>query len=358
MAISGRVPGYAGGRPRKLRTYLRGANRPARKGRAVGKPAYNKTTNATTTKRVGVKFGARMPSKTKLKGEVVTTNIGTNSWAKTPIHRYPRNIAQVIKATNSIWYSDNVAYRYTGTVGSQAVNSPFGIYTSADLTTLKSYSNTQLSETTTGNKVQDIFLVECYAEMMITNQELYPCHLQIFDCVARRDLDSANYDTPGNAWYYGLADAIGTNAIGYPGGQPFSSQVFTNNFKVLRVTDVNMTQGHIHTHKVKYKTNRLLHGEEIYQITQNDSNNAGVRGLTFWTMIVQHGFPLNDNTTKTQVSLGATALDVVVKRQFEVKFLTPWRRQITNTQNLPTSFTVAGEGVDIGSGAITNDAQA
>lgn len=101
-----------------------------------------------------------------------------------------------------------------------------------------------------------------------------------------------------------------------------------------------------------YAPNRKIDGEYV-QYAQ-----YGFRGLTCFTMLVDHGFPYNDSTTKTQVSTGKTALDVVWRKQYKYTYITDNSNNYYITNSLPSTFGVGENVFDYGSGAAVAESSA
>lgn len=201
---------------------------------------------------------------------------------------------------------------------------------------------------------QKIYLKKATFELMITNQTNDPVHCTIYDCQARRDEQTnVNYYNPGAAWHTGAsADMFNTNTDVVVGSTPFSMQSFVEHYQVQKVTTVDLHTGGHHQHRVVSKP-MIAFSYEIVEAL-NSSASSAVRNLTSFPMVVIHGFPANDSTTKTQISTNNVGVDLIWKIQYEYELFGVSTSNITFTNNLPTTFTVAGEFVNDLTGALTN----
>lgn len=186
------------------------------------------------------------------------------------------------------------------------------------------------------NKGFKIMVKHVIAETLITNQKNSNCRFTLYDIQAKID-GNATVTNPFTAWSSGIDDNEGGAATDYliPGASPHSSERFNNAFRVLKKTDVVLSPGATHCHRVYYAPNELVSANVSYK------ENA-VGGLTNYVFIIYHGSPMNDSTTLTQVSLGAAALDYVTKERLVYSAWLYSSKYSTMTQTIPTSFGVSG----------------
>jgi len=321
--------------------------------------AHIKTTAKTKVKAVH-KF--KKGKKThKMNEKATRTPIGSQSWAKVPhVGKVQSAVLTVAKSQPSFFYTQCGTQRITAGVGKQTAQDVLTVLGTADMHNLQIQTETQSPNTTYAVTEQNIFVDSVIGELLFTNQTLGPCHMQIFDVVSRRDIDNSSYDDPVSCINTGIGHDIGNTVdITQFGVTPFQSQLFTTNFKVMKITDVMLTQGAVHQHKFNYKVRRYLKGSYINENYVGDNGAGCYKGMTYGCFIIIHGYPENDSTTKSQVSTGAVAVDLVSKWAIEFKPVTLSRPQSNYTSSgLPSSFSVGGEIVDVGSGAITADAEA
>lgn len=231
--------------------------------------------------------------------------------------------------------------RVTGNVGVQTSAVLLTMFSQSDLNTINGHLNA-------GNKTNRILYDSCSANVHFTNQDQGNVIFEIYDVIARRDLSSANVADPVTAWGNSYADEGGSNTDkNLVGTTPFSSDLFTQYFRVKKITHVILSQGQSHQHHVHYYPRRLIDAEYT-QYMQN-----GAKGLTCFTIIVARGAPYNDTTTKTQVSTGQVALDVVITKQYKYSFISDTTTTWFTSNSLPASFTVSESVMNEGSGAVT-----
>lgn len=260
--------------------------------------------------------------------------------------KLPKGYRSIKKAMSNNYVAINSATRITQTAGQQAVKSVQSLFNAGDLSTL--------SARIQNNQTNRFCAESCSSEIMITNQDLGNVKIMIYDLIARRDATLAMTPVyPDAAWQTSYGDEGGANAdYQVVGSTPFSSDLFVQYYKVLKVTHVILGQGQCHIHRVKFSPNRVIDGETLQYTTGN------LKGLSVFQMIVAYGTPCNDATTKTTVSTGQVALDVVTRRQYKYTWINDNDTNWFKTDNLPHSFAVNQEEINIGSGAIINDAVA
>lgn len=242
--------------------------------------------------------------------------------------KVPKGYRAVIKALKNNFFVSNESGRLNVGVGVQDA-----FYTSF----FRSGDVTSIFSTFTLPNISRVLLRSVSAELMITNQADSVCRVTLYDVIARRDnAVSTNVQSPTGAWAHSYADQ-GTLDADYTvvGSTPFSAGLFTQWFKVLKITHVDMPAGHIHCHRVHYEPNKALDGEVKNYVGQQ------YKGLTCYTMVVAHGTPANDTTTKTQVSTSTAHLDWVSRRQYKYSFIADNTSTFTKTNTLSTSFGVS-----------------
>nr|WAE42139.1 MAG: capsid protein [Cressdnaviricota sp.] len=288
----------------------------------------------------------KIKTKPKLNQKATPEGTGgfTSMYYYTP-RKMPRAYAVLNKSLPKNYYVTNNSGRLVQTPGLQAIYC-MSIANKTDINLISQKINT--------SQVNRFLMQQCSSEFVFTNQDAGNCRVWLYDIVARRDLaTNANLVTPQAAFQNSLADEGGANANwSIPGTTPFSSDLFTQYFKVCKITNIVMAQGQSHTHKVSFKTNKVMDGEYI----QYEGN--GFKGLSHYVMMVVHGFPYNDSTTKTQVSTGNVAIDFITKVQYKYTWIQDVDTNYSVSNTLPTAFTVSEDIMDIGTGAIAVDTQA
>jgi len=265
----------------------------------------------------------------------------TSQWT---LKRPAVNLGGVGKVVTPHITVNNTSGRLTSAIGQQSVGIVASHFNIADYTALMttSYGATV--------KSRKLLMKHVSSTVLITNQESVPCYYTIYDLIARRD-GNATVTDPLVAFTGGMADAQGAIAGSYlvPGVDPFSNPRFVEYFNIKQVTSGTLLPGNVHTHRVYYEPN-FIGSHEIDSFTTNY-----IKGLTHYTIIVFHGTPENDSTTKTQVSLSACALDYVVKNKYVTKAIELNYEAANATNSLPTAFGVGGEVINEFTGAAIPD---
>lgn len=170
----------------------------------------------------------------------------------------------------------------------------------------------KLSANTANGYKSNLFLLRgCTVETRFTNQDKGNVEIILYDLTVRRDVTVADQGAlnPLSAWSTGLTeDASGSSttvaARTNLGSTPFDSKLFTQYYKVMKTTKLILSQGASHIHKVHIKGSRMMDAALV-------NREQYLRGLTHLTIAVVNGFPLNDQTTKTNVTTGVAAVDFV-----------------------------------------------
>lgn len=206
--------------------------------------------------------------------------------------------------------------------GSHATNSQLStnvasMYNGVDLIAMYNAALSMITDSTRHANSR-IFLEQCTQRTMITNQTNDVVRLAIYDIVPRKDINSSTYSPPTAAWTQGIATSgASTTSVSFVGANPFQSPVFTKLYKVQKVTNLELHSGGHHVHTTVSKPRRMIDGQYL---SENGANSySGYGGLTCWTMCVQHGFPLNDGTTKTNIGTASGAIDYVTTRQYKYR---------------------------------------
>lgn len=192
------------------------------------------------------------------------------------------------------------------------------------------------------------------AKTLITNQSSSSCMITIYDIVATRNINAATVVDPKAAWQEGddLEGGLSTDWTQI-GVTPFSSDPFKRNFHVRGKTDMILAQGVTHQHSVHYSPNRACTAGEFQY-------NSALSNLTVYTMIVFHGVPCNDSTTKTSatVTTGEVDLDIVTCKEMVFKTISGSATTVSIQSNLPTSFPVGESILNVGTGTATTETHA
>ena len=223
--------------------------------------------------------------------------------------------------------------RVTSLIGKQEGAILLAELTPADITSL--FVNTFGA---TPNKTTKVLIKSCVSETMFTNVENVPLNYTLYDIIPKRDGNTTIID-PIACFRSGFADPSGGAAANYlvPGVDPYMNPRFNEYFTIVQRTEGTLLPGNVHTHRSYYEPNYII-SDEV-----NTWTIDFIKNLTHYTMIIIHGTPENDNTTKTQVSLSAANIDYVTKQKWVTKAIYYPLQSQTVTNNLPLAFTVAGE---------------
>lgn len=272
-----------------------------------------------------------------------------------------------ITPSKYLYWSD--AMRLTGTPGVQtATYFPFftcGSYITTissenqynDMATmLQQIAGDPTSASATQRKTAQFVVEGMTGSVKLQNQDTGNVEIVLYDVVCKNDTDNDALYT----WYQGLNNqANSTSPTVYlgtslpVGSVPQLSSWFNSHWKVKQKTRIVLGQGQSHVHQITLKPNRLFKGEEI------EDGNTYFSGLSYITLVVANGLPVNDSATVTQVSTGAVNVDIVYTKQMKYTYAINNQSQWSQyTNRLPTSFTVGESIMDIGSGVKTTDAAA
>lgn len=139
-----------------------------------------------------------------------------------------------------------------------------------------------------------------YAETMFTNSSNVSCVMDIYDIQCRRDIPLKavtgallDVSDPISAWVQGELNqattpipAGFTNGAYFPGSLPQDSQLFKDFYNIVSKKSIALAAGASHQHTVRLRHPRLLDANES---SVEESYLLGVKGVTFFTMIVARG---------------------------------------------------------------------
>lgn len=266
-----------------------------------------------------------------------------------PIHRLPLGARQIVSGVvNKNFQVLNNGFRIAAGVGKQEVSAQ-GIFDTSDLNTL--FSNLGA----TPHSKRAIFL-NASVEALIKNQSQIHCRIWIYDIIPRSDITNSNslYTYPDGAWKTSYTDQSSTNTnYQVPGALPYSSALFTQQYIVKKVTNFVIDPGACHIHRVRVTPNKVMDREKIY----NTATYGLWKDVSAAQMFVVHGMPDNDSTTKTSVSTGNCAIDIVFKKEYRYSYLQDNDSNFYATNSLPTTYGVAEEAIIEATGAVSNAMQ-
>lgn len=187
-------------------------------------------------------------------------------------------------------------------------------------------------------------------DMTMTNCTTQTIVCKILDIVPRHDIciGDGNRNQPTAAWINGLAlsdVASTTNGTTYVnptitdvGQMPYSSSLFTENYKVIKQQVLQIEPGGNHRHCIQRKLDLLL--PKVRWNSGPASNSRGAYDLyqlakvTHTTVIIFYSMPANDASDHTRVGVPASSLDVVWHYKATGQFIYDNTRTITRISNV------------------------
>lgn len=169
----------------------------------------------------------------------------------------------------------------------------------------------------------------------ITNQENVNVFVDLYEVSMRPN--RCAIDGPVIAWDTGLTHENGSTVTSASyGTTPYASRAFTTMYKINKVTHLELGAGRSHRHNVKLVYNRMINKEEL---TELPSTAYGLYPFTNVMVMVAYGAPINDVSTKSNVSSGPVALDVVTSLKYEYQYVEPNLTTYTYGNALPSITT-------------------
>nr|WAE42164.1 MAG: capsid protein [Cressdnaviricota sp.] len=295
------------------------------------------------------KSGSRTKTKTKLNQKIETSRDGpiSDSYVTYPMKKSFSlgTFKKIIAPQFNVFNSQGTL---SWSIGQQQPTVVGQFYDANVINNFFTQFNAVFPATTTAAKTTKLYLKKLNAEALITNQTNDVVHMILYDCVARRDIFDAAYADPYNAWLQGGADAGLSSSCIYVGSNPFQTPGFTEFYKVIKVTNVDLHSGGHHRHKVKISPNKMMSNEVIQEFITESFATIGK--LTCFTLAVCHGYPTNA-TAGSVVSTASGKIDYVWRCQYEWEAVQANRTTVTVENNLTTlasqaiitdSYAVAG----------------
>lgn len=289
----------------RKRRYSRSRSRSTRRGRTRS-PRGRTTSGATAVPRgrsMVRSTSSRRSSNSSLRG--TPTKVGDGhyqtafSYGKKTV---PKIIHTLVKDVGYTVQGYNTSLAYSTTPGLQTISAgELAAFTVADI-------NTYCPKSALGQKV---FLHQCTQRIMGINQSNENMFVLIYDVVSRHDAsesDAIARSTPEALW-----GSAGTPTI--VGADPFQTSIFTQNWKVKKVTRFVLTEGQTFEHIKHMRPNKLIGYNYLYQLSAAAPITPGyLKGITEYSVICMHGSPGDgDNTTVS--TLGAK-LDIIASWQY------------------------------------------
>lgn len=192
------------------------------------------------------------------------------------------------------------------------------------------------------NATTDIFIDTITVDTEITNQSKSTTYLDLYEITPRFSFESA-YD-PVNVISSGsTAEGVSTGAVSL-GLRPTMIKKFTYMYSIHKKFTIELGQGQSHRHTATYHVQKR-YNEAYYDLL---GGSRQLPQVTKWLLIIASGAPLNDSTTKTNVSTSTVALDIVRKERYKFLYTQPAYTTYTFVSSLPAITT--GNVMDPGSG--------
>lgn len=169
---------------------------------------------------------------------------------------------------------------------------------------------------------------------LITNQSNAVCFIKLYFCTARQDTNN----NPASTWQNlvnNQATDVSMETMFH--AMPTDIPGFNETWYIDKVSTFHIPAGGVLDLKIKYKPN--FYADDV---NTGDAVATFSRGLSKYVLMVHHGPPINDVTTKTQVSLGyGQNLDLVSCTKYKYQaFQNPIVPNYDSTGDLITSYTV------------------
>lgn len=236
----------------------------------------------------------------------------------------------------------NRSLQLLSAIGKQNVAVPLLLYNQIDTALL--YAD--ISGASTQNR---IFLKKAQAHVMMSNIYLSNVTIDIYDCIARRDLSTAVCSTPLTAWTQGDTDEGVASEFTKIGGTPYQTELFNQYWRVAKTTRVVLGSGQMHKHHVNIEAFKNM----TYSVIQNAS--YGFQDLTYACLVVISGAPANDTVTQTQVTVGAGGLNMTTGVEYTSTVMFNLAATVKDHSQLLTAFTTAEQVVNTGGTTVTTN---
>lgn len=173
----------------------------------------------------------------------------------------------------------------------------------------------------------------CSAEVTLSNLTNTNLRVVLYDIVPRRDVDFASY--PESSFDQGIVlenETVDTSSA-YP-FNPLTCTVFTQYWRIRKVTHILMAQGTTHTHRVYFAPNKVIDST----IWNQEPTLNSIKYLTCYTMAQVFGTPAEligvGEGTPNLVTTTEPHIAYVSKQTYKYAYL-PW-----NYTNLNLSSTL------------------
>jgi len=328
---------YSAGRRIKLKPVKKAAN-PYKRSRSTG--AYKKTSVYKPYTKPFTKAKLFQRAKQNIPGMAGAGTFTTH----TVKHALTKWQKELKKNTQTQTYAYNQASTLSCTTGTQGSNFIATIYDNAALTA--QYNTNAPSD---GDGTGKFILENAQAISYFTNQGNNPIAMDIYDIVCRKDMpqrSEAGLNDPVTLWTAGLL-RIGGSATtkNTPGCTPFQSTDFCQNWKVLKVSKVQLPQGGTHEHRQHIQLNKNFNATLLF------NGDYYYHGMSHYSFAVVRGFPIDSQENPGNVSLAPAKIDVVTTYRYEWMNVSQQNNATSIINNLP--LITDPQMINIGSGQVS-----
>lgn len=163
------------------------------------------------------------------------------------------------------------------------------------------YDILNVSGDTTTTKV---YLDGCYQTTTYTNQNNFNVFIDVHDVGTKIDVQTASSGTtPSSAITTAAAQTGGTFEA--PGQSLLGASTFVNMYSILKTTRLCLGAGETWNHVVNHNPDRMLTGAMMQPWSTAVINTQGIKGLTYYQLMVVYGGPV-DLATATSALTGVT----------------------------------------------------
>lgn len=156
----------------------------------------------------------------------------------------------------------------------------------------------------TASSIAELWLDRFDCTTLFTNQSPGSVVITIYDCIARKQGSTL----PRTDWDQGInmeegQDVSDPTALG---SKPTDSKYFNANWKISKITKIELATGRSHEHTYKFS----YHGKLPIATTWNAlTAYTNLAGLTHNQMIVMHGMPIDNTNAYAQVGGSEVSID-------------------------------------------------
>lgn len=212
-----------------------------------------------------------------------------------------------------------------------------------------------------------VILDSSITKTMIGNMTSVGCIFDVYDVVAKRDINQVNGDNgPIATWERGLLQQQAANTVpgdfvnaqsqvGMVGAVPTASKAFNYLWRIAKRTRVELGPGQTHEHVFVHKPNRLLDTDRLYIQGESGTGNSvyqALGGLTHRILIVARGVVVETNNDSGSFSTAHIKLGLVTSRTTRVRPVLSRPRMTAFGDGIPQVSAATQRYYNPGSGAI------